>query len=178
MEKTNKTKKKIIECAEKLFSEKGYDKTSIDDITKLAETTKSLFYYYFKTKKDILYTLMKIRLEDAVKDLAEKRKNNKSPATKEDLYKNCISLIKENESIFKIAIFEFLKTNGCVNIITELPKELFDEVKDVFEFTEKEQLKLILTMIKITVFHVLRKSMCEKFNMEECEFEKMYMEEI
>ena len=164
MEKPNKTKKKIIECAEKLFSEKGYDKTSIDDITKLAETTKSLFYYYFKTKKDILYTLMKIRLEDAVKDLAEKRKNNKSPATKEDLYKNCISLIKENESIFKI--------------ITELPKELFDEVKDVFEFTEKEQLKLILTMIKITVFHVLRKSMCEKFNMEECEFEKMYMEEI
>ncbi len=94
------------------------------------------------------------------------------------MYKNCISLIKENESIFKIAIFEFLKTNGCVNIITELPKELFDEVKDVFEFTEKEQLKLILTMIKITVFHVLRKSMCEKFNMEECEFEKMYMEEI
>jgi len=176
--KMNKTKKKIIECAEKLFSEKGFDSTSIDDIAKLAKTTKSLFYYYFETKNDILYTLMKIRIEDAVKTLAEKRKNGNFPKTKEELYSNCIEVIKANENIFKIALFEFLKTNKGTNIITELPKEVFTEVQDIFVFSKKEQIELILLLIKMTTFWTLRKSLCEKFDINENELEKMYMEGI
>ena len=144
--KNNKRKQIILESAETLFSEKGFDATSIDDIAKFSGTTKSLFYYYFETKNDILYTLMKIRLEDAIKNLAEKRKNNEFPKTKEELYKNCINFLKENENIFKIALFEFLKTNNGINIITELPKKIFNEIKDIFEFSEKEQLELILIL--------------------------------
>lgn len=174
----NNTKKKIIECAEKLFSEKGFDTTSIDDITKLAETTKSLFYYYFETKNDILYTLMKIRIEDGVKNLAEERKNGYFPKTKEELYRKCIEFVKANESIFKIALFEFLKTNKGTNIITELPKEVFSEVEDIFVFSEKEQLELVLLVLKMATFWTLRKNLCEKFNIDEISLEKMYMESI
>lgn len=176
--KANKTMNALIKSAETLFSEKGFDATSIDDIAKLAKTTKSLFYYYFETKNDILYYLMKIRLEDAIKNLAEKKKYNDFPKTKEELYKDCIEFLKENENIFKIALFEFLKTSKGINIITELPKKIFAEVKDIFEFSEKEQLELILIMLKITTFHTLRKSLCEKFNINETEFEKLYMENI
>lgn len=182
MEKEKKfnTKQKIMKSAETLFSQKGYDASSIDDISKHAKTTKSLFYYYFDTKSDVLYALMKECLEYAIKDFAEKTKNNEFPKTKNELYEICINFVKEkeNENIFKIALFEFLKTNKGINIITELPKEIFAEVKDIFEFSEKEQLRLILIMLKIITFRAVRKSLCENFSISEEELEKMYMENI
>ena len=57
MAKENKTKEKILKSAEKLFAERGYDAVSIDDIAKEAETTKSLFFYYFEKymSNDFLY---------------------------------------------------------------------------------------------------------------------------
>lgn len=177
-EKTNKTKQKIIEVTEKLFSERGFDNTSIDDIAKAADVTKSLFYYYFETKNDILYTLMKLKIEEAVKEVAERRKSSGCYETKDELYEKCIDFIKRNENIFKIALFEFLKTNKGINIITELPKVVFSEVENIFVFSEREQLQLTLLVIKMTTYYVLRKSLCAQFNVEETELEKMYMESI
>ncbi len=176
--KINKTKQKILNSAEKLFSEKGFDTTSIDDITKAAETTKSLFYYYFKTKNDILYYLMKSKIENTIKTLAEQKSNGYLPSSKEEIYNNCITLIKENENIFKIAIFELLKTNNKKNIILELPKEIFAEFKDIFVFTKEEQLDLLLIVIKIATFWALRKSICEIFNIDEFEFENKYIKNM
>ena len=47
-------KKEFITAAMKLFRQKGYDKTSIDDINKAIGVTKGAFYYHFKSKEDIL----------------------------------------------------------------------------------------------------------------------------
>lgn len=53
------TRKKILEVAEKLFLEKGYDGTSIQDIVDgLGNMTKGVIYHHFKSKFAILETLM------------------------------------------------------------------------------------------------------------------------
>ncbi len=43
----------ILSVAEKLFLEKGVDKTTIDDIAKMADYSKSTIYVYFKSKDEI-----------------------------------------------------------------------------------------------------------------------------
>ena len=43
----------ILSVAEKLFLEKGVDKTTIDDIAKVADYSKSTIYVYFKSKDEI-----------------------------------------------------------------------------------------------------------------------------
>lgn len=49
------TKEKILEVAQRLFYEKGYDKTTIQDIIDgLGGLTKGVIYHHFKSKKDIL----------------------------------------------------------------------------------------------------------------------------
>lgn len=177
--KVNKTKQKIMDSAEQLFSEKGFDATSIDDIAKKANTTKSLFYYYFETKNDILYSLMRIRIEAAVKNLAEERRSGEIPKSKEEIYKKCISLVKENENIFKIALAEILKNQkGLTNIIIDLPKEVFLEFDDTFHFSEKEQIELILLCAQMTLFSILQKSLSEKFEFSEEELQKIYTEKM
>lgn len=53
------TRKRILEVAEKLFLEKGYDGTSIQDIVDgLGNMTKGVIYHHFKSKMAILETVM------------------------------------------------------------------------------------------------------------------------
>ena len=51
------TKKRILTIAERLFSEKGFDATSVDSIARKAKVNKALIYYHFKDKNDIISSL-------------------------------------------------------------------------------------------------------------------------
>ena len=58
MRKNNpNTKSKIISAAWKLFYDKGYDSTTIEEIVALSETSKGSFYHYFEGKESLLGTL-------------------------------------------------------------------------------------------------------------------------
>ena len=58
MRKNNpNTKSKIISAAWKLFYDKGFDGTTIEDIVSLSETSKGSFYHYFEGKDSLLGTL-------------------------------------------------------------------------------------------------------------------------
>ncbi len=43
-----------MDIAEQLFLEKGYENTIVRDIVKKADVAQGTFYYYFKSKEDIL----------------------------------------------------------------------------------------------------------------------------
>ncbi len=47
------TKQKLIDISKELFSEKGFDKVSIDEICAAAGVTKGSFYHHFRSKYDI-----------------------------------------------------------------------------------------------------------------------------
>lgn len=44
----------IMEAAQRLFEQEGYTKTTIEAIIKEAQIAKGTFYYYFKSKQEIL----------------------------------------------------------------------------------------------------------------------------
>ena len=46
--------KEIMDAALQLFLEKGYEKTSIKDITEKMNIATGLFHYYFSSKEDVL----------------------------------------------------------------------------------------------------------------------------
>ena len=54
----NKTKRKIFETSLKLFSEKGYDATSIEEITAVVGVAKGTLYYHFSSKEEIFNFLV------------------------------------------------------------------------------------------------------------------------
>lgn len=62
MVRLQKARDKIIETAGRLFSQKGYDATSVHEICTTAGVSKGAFYHYFSTKE----TLFLILLEDWV----------------------------------------------------------------------------------------------------------------
>lgn len=54
----NKTKRKIFETSMKLFAEKGYDGTSIEEITSVVGVAKGTLYYHFSSKEEIFNFLV------------------------------------------------------------------------------------------------------------------------
>ena len=54
----NKTKRKIFETSMKLFAEKGYDGTSVEEITTIVGVAKGTLYYHFSSKEEIFYFLV------------------------------------------------------------------------------------------------------------------------
>jgi AcrR family transcriptional regulator len=51
------TRERILDIAQKLFTEQGYEATSLRDIAEQLGTTKAALYYHFERKEDILLEL-------------------------------------------------------------------------------------------------------------------------
>ena len=67
----------IIETAEKLFRENGYSNTSVEAIIKEMGVAKGTFYYYFKSKEDILQAIVDHTL-DQIMQMAQQIADNPS----------------------------------------------------------------------------------------------------
>lgn len=68
-EATRKKRDAVLETALQLFTEKGYENVSVDDIISATNTSKGTFYHYFKGKDEILGEASR-RQTDIVKEWA------------------------------------------------------------------------------------------------------------
>ena len=100
----NKTKRRIFNTAIRVFSEKGYDNASVEEITAIAGVAKGSLYYHFSKKEDIFDML----LEEGFKLL----RNNIELKTK-----NCKTSIEKIEAILLIQIKVTVKYEEFLNIV-------------------------------------------------------------
>lgn len=63
-------KEDIVEAARTLYSEKGLEKTSIQDITDSLGVARSLFYHYFPNKKAVTLAVLDSLVDDYIEALS------------------------------------------------------------------------------------------------------------
>lgn len=78
----NRTKRIIFNTAIKVFSEKGYDNASIDEITAIAGVAKGSLYYHFAKKEDIFDMLLEEGMKLLSNNIELKTKNCKTALDK------------------------------------------------------------------------------------------------
>ena len=124
----NKTKRKIFEASMKLFAEKGYDATSIEEITGTVGVAKGTLYYHFSSKEEIFDFLV----EEGIKLLQN------SVDIKTAKYTNYLDKIKA------IVLIQIKIVNKYENIITILLSQFWGKEKRnekckklVFEYINK-----------------------------------------
>jgi AcrR family transcriptional regulator len=72
-------KTEILDTAQKLFYEKGYEQTSINTIIETIGVSKGTFYYYFKSKEELLDSLVErsvIEVSELIKKITDDHKLN------------------------------------------------------------------------------------------------------
>lgn len=81
------TQERIVEASVKLFIEKGYDQTTIQDILDALNLSKGGLYHHFKSKEEILEAVKKKREQYAVDMLHDLIQNIEAKNAKEKLEK-------------------------------------------------------------------------------------------
>ena len=104
------TKNKIFEVSGRLFKEKGFENTTIDEITKEAEIGKGTFFNYFPTKEALLLYFAE-KKDELTYSLIESE-TAKSIHTK-DKIKNLLVFLADSyerdKELTKLMIFEYIK---------------------------------------------------------------------
>ncbi|WP_396192038.1 TetR/AcrR family transcriptional regulator [Flavobacterium sp.] len=126
----------ILNVAERLFAEEGFDGTSVRDIAKKANINVAMISYYFGSKEKLLEALvihrigtMKLRLENLLQE-------DSTPIEKiEKLVAYYINQINTNRSIYQILHFELSTKKREINT------DAFTEVK-------KNNLKIMESIVK------------------------------
>jgi AcrR family transcriptional regulator len=60
--KKQETRQKLLESAWRLFQDKGYERTTVEDITEAADVAKGTFFNYFETREAMLSEIASWRI--------------------------------------------------------------------------------------------------------------------
>ena len=102
---TGKRKEKILEAALLCFNEKGYHKTSIDNIALKGKISKGGIYYHFKSKEELFLKLFHFRLNKYTEKLKIYIQEENDPVKRiRILIKKWGLILKENEDFFKFCM--------------------------------------------------------------------------
>lgn len=62
-------KSELIDTAERLFLDRGYENTTVSDIVKEVKVAQGTFYYYFASKQDILDAVIEREIDEPEKEV-------------------------------------------------------------------------------------------------------------
>lgn len=77
---SNTTREQIVEAADQLFYQRGFDHTSFADIADAVQISRGNFYHHFKSKDEILDAVINVRLANTRSMLDRWEIEGKTPA--------------------------------------------------------------------------------------------------
>lgn len=93
------TREHIIEVADRLFYQRGFEHTSFADIAADVKISRGNFYHHFKSKDEILDSVIEFRLKKTQEMLDQWEKTGKDPAER---IRNFINILIMNQAKIKL----------------------------------------------------------------------------
>lgn len=138
----NQIKEIILSTSIELFKERGYENTSISEITKKVEIAKGTFYNYFTSKKEVLFTWT----GRIFNELDFSKALSKSNTVRENLY-NLIDITCEPILLYKKLYLAFFNEILSAQItqahtgdteLTDLIRTVITNSKDSEEINDED----------------------------------------
>jgi AcrR family transcriptional regulator len=127
----------ISKAATKVFSEKGYQASSLQDIAQKAEISKAGLYHYFKSKEEILAYILIKNSDDFLDELREKiKENRKAGLPQQEAFKNLIRAYARHVNSDKDKRLIVLRERHQLS--SPYKKELFKREKAMFRLLRTE----------------------------------------
>lgn len=122
---SNLHRKNILCSAEKLFVEKGFTNTTIDDISKTSNYSRRTIYSYFDSKKEILNHIVLQGLKDLLRNIRLAMESSDNYIGKYEL------ICKAMENYYLDSPYSFEMVNGMKNQNIDM-KALSKTVMNIF----------------------------------------------
>jgi AcrR family transcriptional regulator len=96
------TRSRLREVALQLFAEQGYEKTSLREIAERLGVTKAALYYYFKSKEDIVRSLVEDYMAQIDELIAWGKTRPSSAETRADIIRRYLDIIANGTAVFRL----------------------------------------------------------------------------
>ena len=175
-------KNRILDAAKKVFADKTFDGSRINDISDLANVPKSLIYYHFKSKDDILETLITDflngyrQLLQAVETESHIEKANNM---KNRLQNHYYDFAIKNIDVVRIMFVESLKKSNDKPLIFKVVEEIVNtkiETDNVGDRNERLVAEFFSGVIPLYSYLCFFEQWCGYFNIDRTEFDKLFLE--
>jgi AcrR family transcriptional regulator len=152
-------KELLIRTAIDLFFQRGYEETSIRIIGEKAKLNTSLFYYYFKDKEEILYTIIERSSRDLINALEEILSSEHDPVEcLRKMITRHIVFSRENRKVTKIVAIEADQLGGQrKNHCYHLQREIYDIYMRKLQHLQRLNLikDVNLTVLNFVIFGMI-----------------------
>lgn len=175
-------RKRILDAAKKIFAEKSFDGSRINDISELANVPKSLIYYHFKSKNDILDTLISEFLKE-YRELLHIAKDDthreKADSLTDRLQNHYYDFAMRNIEVVRIMFAESLKQNNEDPPIFKVAEEIVSIKNDKSEnVNERLVAEFFSGVIPLYAYLCFYDKWCAHFNIKREDFDKLFLEHI
>jgi AcrR family transcriptional regulator len=96
------TRGRIQRVALELFAEQGYDKTSLREIAERLGVTKAALYYHFKSKEDIVASLIADRFRQIDELVAWGRELPRTPQSRAEILSRYFAIVAAGSEVFRM----------------------------------------------------------------------------
>lgn len=131
------TRQAILQSALDLFYQKGYSKTTFDQIAERIGLTKGAVYWNFKNKPDLVVALINTYVEKKKKFLEQKVPSLKHFKDIEAYFLATTDFILSDQNALKLAFFLSLQMEWSETIITKVLEEMKQNTAYSFEHIKK-----------------------------------------
>ena len=122
------TRARIQSVALELFAEQGYDKTSLREIAERLGVTKAALYYHFKSKEDIVTSLVEDYFGAIDELVAWGKTLPKTPESRAEVLRRYYSIVAEAGEVFRMLQHNQASVNSLAHAKNR--RELFRERMD------------------------------------------------
>jgi len=119
------TRSRIQAVAVELFSEQGYDKTSLREIAERLGVTKAALYYHFKSKEDIVHSLVEDYFGQVDSLVAWASQQPRTPAVRAEILSRYLDLVIDSHQVYRMLQQNQAALAGLTS--EKNPGELFKE---------------------------------------------------
>jgi len=96
------TRSRLRELALQLFAEQGYEKTSLREIAERLGVTKAALYYYFKSKEDIVRSLIEDYVAELDELIAWASAQPRTAATRAEIVRRYLHIVAGGTGVFRM----------------------------------------------------------------------------
>ena len=107
-DRAERRREELLQISLRLFSERGFEGTSIRDIAREAGITEGLIYHYFQSKKDLLKTVVEESVSDpeAFQDFLDRLESLPIRQALSEIGRRLLETLREKKEIFRLMLAE------------------------------------------------------------------------
>ena len=175
----DRTRQRILEAAEELFSKNGFHATSVSQITRRAMVNKASLYYHFKDKNDLIASLFQKILDDySHSDAfgAGQAVHKKGAPNVRSAMRGELSFLEKRKDILAVMLMESFKSQDPDTSLFQCIQVAMKPILNKRHSSERLVHEFFTGFIPLLAFVVLKDRWCDYFGYDEEEVVEQFVE--